>query len=413
MTLVDGTVMTANRKLPRIFVRILLGSTALVAAGALAWPRLAGPRVTVVTAEQGPFAQTIVTSGRVRPPARATLATLVAGRVASLGADEGQKVRAGQELLRLDDGEAKATLDQARAAVAAASAQVRQVRTVSLADAREAVTRAQTHLDEAQRTHERIQRLFTGGAATRETLEDAGTALSLAESELRAAQNQEGDVTGTRRASSNAAKHQAEAALAASRSRLAYHRLTASFDGLIIERMVEQGDVVQAGMPAFVVVREGAVELVIEPDERNLALLAPGQSATASAEAFPGDRFAATVSYIAPAVDPRRGTIEVRLSVPAPPEYLRPDMTVSVEITVAERADTTVLPADAVRGLAEGKPWILVVEDAHAQRRDVEIGISGDTRVEILHGVAPGEPIIPAAARVAPGDRVRVTPEPR
>jgi HlyD family secretion protein len=78
----------------------------------------------------------------------------------------------------------------------------------------------------------------------------------------------------------------------------------------------------------------------------------------------------------------------VRLAVPAPPEYLRPDMTVSVEITVAERARTTILPADAVRGLAEGKPWILVVEDAHAQRRDVEIGMSGDTRVEVLRGVA-------------------------
>ena len=405
--------MSTTKQRRRILIRILLGSLVLAGAVALAWPRLAGPRVAVVTAELGPFAQTIVTSGRVRPPARATLATLVAGRVATLGADEGQKIRAGQELLRLDDGEANATLDQARAAVDAASAQVRQVRTVTLADAREAVARAQTHLDEAQRTHERIQRLFTGGAATRETLEDAGTALSLAESELRAAQNQEADIAGTRRASSNAAKHQAQAALAAAQSRLAYHRLGAPFDGTVIERLVEQGDVVQAGMPAFVVVRQGAVELVIEPDERNLALLALGQPATASAEAFPADRFAAAVSYIAPAVDPRRGTIEVRLAVPAPPAYLRPDMTVSVEITVGERADATILAADAVHGLAEGKPWILVVEGAHAQRREVEVGMSGDTRVEVLRGVRPGEQVIPVAALVAPGDRVRVGTEPR
>ncbi len=405
--------MRTNHKHRRRLVWLLLISLALAGAGALAWPRLAGPRVAVVTAAEGPFAQTIVTSGRVRPPARATLATLVAGRVATLGADAGQKIGAGQELLRLDDGEARATLDQARAAVDAARAQVRQIRTVSLADAREAVTRAQTHLDEAQRTHERIQRLFTVGAATRETLEDAGTALSLAESELRAAQNQEADITGSRRASSNAAKHQAQAVLAASQSRLAYHRLVAPFDGVILERLVEQGDVVQAGMPAFVVVRQGPVELMIEPDERNLALLALGQSATASSEAFPDDRFAATVSYIAPAVDPRRGTIEVRLTVPTPPEYLRPDMTVSVEITVAERAHATVLPADAVRGLAEGSPWILVVEDAHAVRRDVEIGISGDTRVEVRRGVAPGDRVIPTAERVAPGDRVRLMREPR
>ncbi len=403
--------MSHSTKRRRIFVWLTVGALAMAGATALAWPRLAGPRVAVVLAEAGPFVQTIVTSGRVRPPARATLATLVAGRVATLAADEGEKIRAGQELLQLDDGEAQATLDQARAAVDAASAQVRQVRTVSLAEAREAVARAQAHLDEAQRTHERIQRLFVGGAATRETLEDAGTALSLAESELRAAQSQEADISGTRRASSNAAKHQAQAVLAASRSRLDYHRLTAPFDGVVIERMVEQGDVVQAGMPAFVVVRQGAVELVIEPDERNLALLMVGQAAMASSEAFPGERFAATVHYIAPAVDPRRGTIEVRLTVAAPPAYLRPDMTVSVEITVAERAHTTIVPADAVRGLAEGQPWVLLIQDAHALRRDVEVGLAGDTRVEILRGVEPGERLIPAAARVAPGDRVRVEPE--
>jgi HlyD family secretion protein len=383
--------MSTKRQRHRVVTWSSVGVLVLGGSVALAWPRLAGPRVTVVTAEGGPFVQTIVTSGRVRPPARATLATLVAGRVASIGADEGQKIRAGQEFCSLDDGEAKANLDQARAAVDAASAQVRQVRTVSLKDAHEAVTRAQTHLDEAQRTHERIQRLFTGGAATRETLEDAGTALSLAESELRAAQNQEADIAGTRRASSNAAKRQAQAALAASLSRFAYHRLTAPFDGMVIERLVEQGDVVQAGHARVRRGPQGAVELVIEPDERNLALLALGQSATASSEAFPGRplRRARSV-YIAPAVDPRRGTIEVRLAVPTPPEYLRPDMTVSVEITVAEREHHHPARRRGA-GARRGKPWILVVEDAHAQRRDVEIGISGDTRVEVLRGVAPGE----------------------
>jgi HlyD family secretion protein len=248
---------------------------------ALAWPRLVGPEVEVVVAERGRFVQSIVTSGRVRPPARATLATLVAGRVAAIDADEGQKIRAGQALMRLDDGEAQATLDQAKAAVDAASAQNRQVRTVNVKDAREAVTRAQTRLDEAQRTHARIQQLFTAGAVPRETLEDAGTSLSLAESELRAAQSQQADVAGPRRAGSNAAKHQAEAALAAAEVRFSYQRLTSPFEGVVIERLVEQGDVVQAGMPAFVVVRQGATELIVEPDERNLALLAVGQLAIA------------------------------------------------------------------------------------------------------------------------------------
>lgn len=405
--------MSRRTTLRRVAVWLAAGGLAVAAGVGLMWPRLVGPEVEVVVAERGRFVQSIVTSGRVRPPARATLATLVAGRVATIDADEGQKIRAGQALMRLDDGEAQATLDQAKAAVDAASAQNRQVRTVNVKDAREAATRAQTRLDEAQRTHARIRELFAAGAVPRETLEDAGTSLSLAESELRAAQSQQADIAGPRRAGANAAKHQAEAALAAAEVRFAYLRLTSPFDGVVIERMVEQGDVVQAGMPAFVVVRQGETELIVEPDERNLALLAVGQLATASSEAFPADRFAARVIYIAPVVDPRRGTIEVRLSVPEPPEYLRPDMTVSVEITVAEAADTTILPADAVRGLAADKPWILVVEDGIARRRDVEIGMTGDIRVEILQGARPGEAVIPAAARVAPDERVRIAAERR
>ena len=83
--------MRSNKR-RRLLVWLALGSLASAGALALAWPRLAGPLVAVVIAEQGPFVQTIVTSGRVRPPARATLATLVAGRVASIGADEGQKI---------------------------------------------------------------------------------------------------------------------------------------------------------------------------------------------------------------------------------------------------------------------------------------------------------------------------------
>jgi hypothetical protein len=52
-----------------------------------------------------------------------------------------------------------------------------------------------------------------------------------------------------------------------------------------------------------------------------------------------------------------------------------------------------------------------MVEDAHAQRRDVEIGMTGDVRVEVLRGVRPGEAVIPASAPVAPGERVRVAAE--
>lgn len=388
-------------------VLIIIG---LAVAAWLAYPRVVGPRVTVVSARSGPLVQSIVTYGRVRPPARVTLAPLVTGRVVDVSADVGDEVTAGQVLLRLDDGEARAALASAQGQIDDASAQDQQARTVSTKDAKESVERARTRVDEARRTHERIKTLFEDGIASRETLEDAGTSLSLAESELRAARLQYTDVKGTRVARADAILRQAEAARDAAEARLGYHRIRSPFDGVVVERSVEPGDVVAAATSAMVIVRSGETELVVEPDERNLALLSAGLSAMGSAEAFPDDSFAAEVASIAPTVDPRRGTIEVRLSVPQPPAYLRPDMTVSVEIVVARKADALSLPAAYVRELASGRPWALVVEDGRAARRQLRVGIVGDGRVEILEGITASDRVIDPQAAVEPGDRVRPQP---
>ncbi|MEX1367545.1 MAG: biotin/lipoyl-binding protein, partial [Nannocystaceae bacterium] len=135
---------------------LVLAVLGLAVAAWLAYPRLVGPRVTVVSASSGPLVQSIVTYGRVRPPARVTLAPLVTGRVAALTADVGDEVTAGQVLLRLDDSEAQAALASAQGQIDDASAQGKQVRTVSTKDAKESVERARTRVDEARRTHGRI-----------------------------------------------------------------------------------------------------------------------------------------------------------------------------------------------------------------------------------------------------------------
>ena len=359
-------------------VAALIASLATFAA----YRRWVGMVVSVVVAERSPLTQTIVTSGRVRPPARATLASLVAGRVVELGAREGTHVDAEKMLFSLDDTEAKATLAQAEAMLEEATAQNKEVRVYSSKDAAEAVVRARARLAEAERTHERIQTLYEAGVTGRETLEEAGTSLSLAKSELRGAQLLQSGVKGTKLVRAEAVRNQAQAAKAAAEVRLGYHRVTAPFEGVITQRFIEVGDIVAAGEAAFEMIRKGSTELEIEPDERSLALLKEGQSARASAEAFPDKQFAARVSYIAPAVDPRRGTIQVRLAVDKAPPYLRSDMTVSVEIIVAEKEDVITLPIDAVRALASEEPWVLVLENHTAVRRNVVTGAIGATNTK-------------------------------
>jgi len=170
--------------------------------------------------------------------------------------------------------------------------------------------------------------------------------------------------------------------------------------------IVDPGAAVQAGATLIEMVTSGPTQLVVEPDESNLALLEVGQRAIASAEAYPERTFMARVAWIAPSVDPERGTIEARLDVPEPPPYLRLDMTVSVEIVTGRAEDALVVPRAAVRDIASGAPWVLVIEDGRATRREVELGLRGEEVVEIRRGLREGELAI-ASDEVGPSQRVR------
>ena len=189
--------------------------------------------------------------------------------------------------------------------------------------------------------------------------------------------------------------------------------ILAPVDGTLIARNVEPGNVVQAGKELMVLAPEGETQVVVQIDEKNLAQLRLGQQALASADAFPKERFAAELVYINPGIDALRGSVEVKLRVANPPDYLRQDMTVSVDIEVARRRAVVVIPADAVHDAGGAQPWVLAVDGWRAQRRPVKLGLKGDGRVEVLEGVAPGDRVIPVAlAAVKSGQRVRAVAAP-
>ena len=114
------------------------------------------------------------------------------------------------------------------------------------------------------------------------------------------------------------------------------------------------------------------------------------------------------MSYIAPSIDPQRGSIEVRLTVPHAPAFLLPDMTVSVDLTVARREKALVVPSDAVRNGATPAPWLFAVEHDRLVRKDVKLGIRGEGATEIVDGLDEGAVVVlPDGRSHAPGERVR------
>ncbi len=389
---------------------VLLGSAAVVLAVGT-WAGIAvsrRPLVETTHPVRGPIVGTLSIIGRVAAPAEVHFAAREPTAVTQTPVDEGQHVEAGTLLVHMDDAEALAMVQQAEAALAQAKAATREVSTVASKTANATLREARAELAEAERVAKADEAMFAKGSTSASQLDRSRTNLTVARSRARSAELAAAATSknGAQWQAAVAAESFAEAGLLAAQSRAARLSVLAPRSGVVTKRSVEVGDTVQPGAHLLTLVTDGPTELVIEPDEKNLASLAEGQSALASAEAFSGQRFDAVVRYIAPAVDPARGTIEVRLDVPAPPDYLRTDMTVSVDIVVERKDDALTVPVDAVVDLATD-PAVLVLDGGRLERRPVHLGIRGRERVEIIDGVRADEEIV-ALVEPGLGDRVRV-----
>ena len=152
----------------------------------------------------------------------------------------------------------------------------------------------------------------------------------------------------------------------------------------------------------------GPAQLVVEIDEKNLRLIAIGQKALVSPDAYPQQRFTALLAYINPCINVLTGAVQVKLDIPTPPAELRQDMTVSVDIEVARRPNALLATAGAVHDTESAAPWVLLLEQGRAVRHPIQIGLHSGGFVEVLGGLNEGDTVIPASQPVVDGARVRM-----
>jgi HlyD family secretion protein len=395
----------------RTWILIALGAVLLMAAILyLLRNVILGTPTPVYSATSGELVQTVVASGRVVSPQRVTVALQGTGRVLRVAVVEGQTVQQGQLLIELDNSDNRASLAQATAAVAQARARLRQLGELSQPQAAQALAQAQATAVQAAKTLARNRDLVAQGFISQAAADDSQRALDVAVSQVASAQAQakSNAPSGSDAALAQAALAQAVAGQQLASVKLAQGEVLAPSSGVLISRDVEAGDIVQPGKALMVLAASGQTQVLIQIDEKNLSKIALGQPAFGSADAFAEQRFDAVVAYINPGVDATRGSVEVKLAVPKPPSYLRQDMTVSVDIETARRTATVVIATTTLEDAASDKPWVLVVRDKHAVKQFVTLGLRGDTRVEVLAGIAAGEGVIPKSKTgVKAGQRVR------
>ena len=411
MTSADKPVLFFRRWLKPAVLTLLAVAVIVFAARNLIF----GTPVATYQAVRSDLIQTVVASGRIITPQRVSVGAVITGRVVRIPVQEGQTVRRGDILIELDDKDERAAVAQAQASVAQAEAKLRQLREVGLPAAEQSLAQAQANAVQARQQYERNKDLKAKGFISQAAFDDAQRNLDVAESQLRAVrlQVQTNSPAGSDYAMAQTALEQARATLRVAQARLEQTVIITDVDGTLIGRSVEPGNIVQPGKELMALAPAGETQIVVQIDEKNLSQLKLGQKALGSADAYPRERFAAELAYINPGIDALRGSVEVKLRVPNPPDYLRQDMTVSVDIEVGRRAGVVVVPTDAVHDVTGTQPWVLAVEGHRAVRRPVKIGLRGNDHVEVVEGVAPGDLLVSATnAAVKAGQRVRAVPVP-
>ena len=379
----------------KIILRTLLVLVALGAAGVVAVKKMQGPTVEAARAQAGPFEHTIVVSGRVQSPNRIEIGSVITGRVEKVLVEEGAVVKPGQPLILLETSELKATLEQARAAEGSAQARVATVRELSLPQSNDAVVQTEAQVRFAEDEYKRNRELREKGFISEARLQDLERLRAVAKSQLESAHTQ-AKAQGSRGVAAREAmlrEQEARAARELANSKLAQTIIRASLPGTVLIRTVEPGDIVSPGKRLLTINSSSETRLTAQIDEKNLPYLKIGQEALASSEAFPDRNFKAVLYYISPGVDTTRGSVEARFRVPAPPDYLRADMTVSIDIGVGRKARALTIPSEAVRE-SGNTHTVQVVRDGSARSVTVEIGIRTGSRCEIISGIAEGDVVV-------------------
>jgi len=390
--------------------RVVLGIVAIGALSIAAVALLArrGAAVDVARVEATRITQSVVVSGRVLATAKSDIGATITGRVQAVMVDEGDHVKTGALLIEIEQAELVAALAQARAAEVAAQTHIQQWREVAAPNAGQLLAQADANYRVAERDAARQEQLFKRGFIGEARVDEARRSTAVAKSQLESARStaMANSATGAERRLLEDQLTQSGAARDAAAAKLAQTRIVAPADGTILDRSVEPGDIAQPGKRLMTLAQDGSTRLTALIDEKNLALVKIGQVAIAAADAFPGQRFAATLDYLSPGIDAQRGTVEAKFRVPSPPAFLRSDMTVSIDIGVADKDNALVVPADAVRDAGLPEPWVLVVRNGRAERLPVRLGARTPARAEIVTGVSAGDDII-VTPGIEPSQRVR------
>ena len=328
--------------------------------------------VRAIAVTRGPVPRLIEASGPLEPlPGMdVKLSALTAGALAEVLVAEGDKVKAGQLLARLDP-------RPLRDAVSQAEAQAQQ--------SHAAEENARVRLD-------RSQKAFAAGLAAGQEVDDGKLQL----------------------ATSSAALRTAQAVLSTAKNQLSRSELRAPFAGVVAHLFVPAGELVDPSKPVVEVARTAVLEVRAPLAPRLAQALKPGQPAQVRVDGLPERVFPAQVIAVAPVIDPQTGTVLARIRVENKDGTLKGGAFAHVSIEADLHPEVLRVPREALlSGEGNAAAVVLIDKDSKALRRAVELGYQDKEFAEVTSGLSGGERVVVQGAYALPdGTPLREAPNP-
>jgi len=408
---------------------VLLGAWRLFSTKVNAATVVEVERVRAIAAASAPEGVVLNATGYIVAAHKIEVAAKVIGRVKWIGVDKGDRVREGEVIVRLEDDEYQALVLQARGQLANLQAKLDEAvhgsRPEEIAEALANLNSARADLENAKVTLDRARGLVAENVAPRQQLDDAQARYDGAVHKVTSLEKTwELLKLGPRQEEIDALRgqvEQARGAVAYAQTSLDNTVIRAPVTGTILERAVEKGEFVTTsfvgdrGAKGYVVSLADLNDLEVELDinQNDFSKLHSGQHGSVTTDAFPDRRYDGYIKEISPEANRQKATVQIKVKITKPDEYLRPEMNASVAFLADHKGDADVnatakpvviVPSGAVRDSA-----VFVVLDGKAVKRAIKTGATSAQGVQVDQGLIGGEDlIVNPPAGLKNGDKVRL-----
>ncbi len=346
---------------------------------------------------------TIATNGKVRPVDNFEAHAPAATTVRRVLVHEGDRVKAGQLLLQLDDAEARTEAAKTLARVKAAQADLHSVRAggthEEVLTTQSELVKARAELEAANRNLAVMQQLQQRGAASAAEVEDAHNRLKRAQAEVNLLQQKETSrYSRPEIAKVKAGQEEAETAYQAAQGTLRRSNVRAPRAGIVYSLPVRVGAYVNPGDLLVQVADLHKVQVVGYVDEPEIGRLATGLKVTVTWDALPGRAWQGTITRVPTTVTQlgTRNVGDITCTVDNSDLKLLPNVNVNVTITTTQENNVLTVSREAIRQ-DDGKQYVFEIVNGELKRRNVTTSVSNPTRIEITSGL-PDDALVALSA---------------